>query len=293
MAARRDRWASATPGVVTGTGSSRSPRSTSTGAPGSRGPRSCVFPWWLGGPIGAADRRQAGDAAAIWRRNLRALRTIVESALTRWPIDATSALSRAGGPGRSRRHRRPPPRRTAPCATRRRWPRPTPATRASICRVLTDAERVLHHQRCDQRGGDERQASFDHRRQRAAAEHEEAEHLAGERARGQREHQRPASRRSTPSRRRIRRARRPARPPTRTGCGNADRQHRHQREADDRRRSRPRCGPAASAASGQIMNTKPAGNAASRPNVCGIDRRCPATRRAACPGSRTRRRTRR
>ncbi len=38
-----------------------------------------VFPWWLGGPIGALVGGRA-VMGAIWRRNLRALAKIVESA---------------------------------------------------------------------------------------------------------------------------------------------------------------------------------------------------------------------
>lgn len=38
-----------------------------------------VFPWWLGGPLGALVGGQV-VMKAIWRRNLRALKRIVESA---------------------------------------------------------------------------------------------------------------------------------------------------------------------------------------------------------------------
>lgn len=40
-----------------------------------------TFPWWLGGPIGAAIGGKL-VLAAIWRRNLRGLRQIVESGRT-------------------------------------------------------------------------------------------------------------------------------------------------------------------------------------------------------------------
>ncbi len=38
-----------------------------------------VFPWWMGGPVGAFIGGKV-VLAAIWRRNLRGLRTLVEAA---------------------------------------------------------------------------------------------------------------------------------------------------------------------------------------------------------------------
>jgi hypothetical protein len=65
-------------GVVTGTGeftltalSATSTRFTWT--------ESLVFPWWLGGPLGALVGGQI-VMKAIWRRNLRELKKIIESA---------------------------------------------------------------------------------------------------------------------------------------------------------------------------------------------------------------------
>jgi hypothetical protein len=65
-------------GVVTGTGeftltalSESTTRFTWT--------ESLVFPWWLGGPIGAIVGGQI-VMKAIWRRNLRELKKLVESA---------------------------------------------------------------------------------------------------------------------------------------------------------------------------------------------------------------------
>lgn len=64
-------------GVVTGTG-----RFTLEQLDGARTrftwTESLVFPWWLGGPIGALVGGQL-VMKAIWRRNLKALKKLVES----------------------------------------------------------------------------------------------------------------------------------------------------------------------------------------------------------------------
>jgi uncharacterized protein YndB with AHSA1/START domain len=65
-------------GVVTGTGEfTLTPLSDSTTR--FTWTESLVFPWWLGGPIGAIVGGQI-VMKAIWRRNLRELKKLVESA---------------------------------------------------------------------------------------------------------------------------------------------------------------------------------------------------------------------
>lgn len=64
-------------GVVTGTGE------FTLEAVGTRGTRftwteTLVFPWWLGGPLGALVGGQV-VMKSIWRRNLKALKKLVES----------------------------------------------------------------------------------------------------------------------------------------------------------------------------------------------------------------------
>lgn len=65
-------------GVVTGTG-----QFTLEELPGQRTrftwTESLVFPWWLGGPLGALVGGQV-VMKAIWRRNLRKLKAIVDAA---------------------------------------------------------------------------------------------------------------------------------------------------------------------------------------------------------------------
>jgi uncharacterized protein YndB with AHSA1/START domain len=65
-------------GVVTGTGEfTLTPLSDSTTR--FTWTESLVFPWWLGGPIGAIVGGQI-VMKAIWRRNLRELKKLVEAA---------------------------------------------------------------------------------------------------------------------------------------------------------------------------------------------------------------------
>lgn len=64
-------------GVVTGTGEFTL-EPTSSGGTMFTWTEKLVFPWWLGGPVGALVGGQV-VMKAIWRRNLRVLKKLVES----------------------------------------------------------------------------------------------------------------------------------------------------------------------------------------------------------------------